>query len=207
MNSLSSILQKSELYTMIRFTPPSKADLAVGKVLLSEPFMSDAYFGRKAILLCEHNEEGSFGFVLNNFVEVDLNELLDELPLWDARISLGGPVKHSNLYYLHTKSDAPGAIEVLDGLFMGGDFDWLKLVLESGDVSEQDLRFFIGYAGWTPGQLEDEIKSHSWFVTDASLEKIMDTRTEEEEFWKELIAGMGQGFGHIANAPSDPSLN
>ena len=58
MNSLSSILQKSELYTMIRFTPPSKADLAVGKVLLSEPFMSDAYFGRKAILLCEHNEEG-----------------------------------------------------------------------------------------------------------------------------------------------------
>lgn len=192
---------------MIRFTPPSKADLAVGKVLLSEPFMSDAYFGRKAILLCEHNEEGSFGFVLNNFVEVDLNELLDELPMWDARISLGGPVKHSNLYYLHTKSDAPGAIEVLDGLFMGGDFDWLKSILEAGDVSEQDLRFFIGYAGWTPGQLEDEIKSHSWFVTDASLEKIMDTRTEEEELWKELIGGMGQGFGHIANAPSDPSLN
>ena len=192
---------------MIRFTPPSKAELAPGKILLSEPFMSDAYFGRKAILLCEHNEEGSFGFVLNNFVQVDLNELLEELPAWDARISLGGPVKHSNLYYLHTKADAPGAVEVKEGLYMGGDFAWLKSILEIGDASEQDLRFFIGYAGWTPGQLESEIKSHSWFVTEASTKDIMDTRTEEETFWKQLIEGMGQGFGHIANAPSDPSLN
>ena len=74
---------------MIRFTPSSKAELAVGKVLLSEPFLSDAYFGRKAVLLCEHNDEGSFGFVLNNFVQVDLNELLDELPDWEAKCIVG----------------------------------------------------------------------------------------------------------------------
>ena len=124
--------QKSELCRMIRFTPSSKAELAVGKVLLSEPFLSDAYFGRKAVLLCEHNDEGSFGFVLNNFVQVDLNELLDELPDWEAKISLGGPVKHSNLYYLHTKAEAPGAVMVMDGLFMGGDFEWLKSVIDEG---------------------------------------------------------------------------
>jgi putative transcriptional regulator len=207
MNSLSMFGQKSELYGMIRFTPPSKAELAVGKILLSEPFLSDAYFGRKAILLCEHNDEGSFGFVLNNFVQVDLNELLEELPEWDARISLGGPVKHSNLYYLHTKSNAPGAVQVMEGLFMGGDFEWLKSVIDSGVVQESELRFFIGYAGWTPGQLESEIKSHSWFVTETSIQNIMDTSVEEESFWKQLIEGMGKGFGHIANAPSDPSLN
>lgn len=192
---------------MIRFTPSSKAELAVGKVLLSEPFLSDAYFGRKAVLLCEHNDEGSFGFVLNNFVQVDLNELLDELPDWEAKISLGGPVKHSNLYYLHTKAEAPGAVMVMDGLFMGGDFEWLKSVIDQGKVDEGELRFFIGYAGWTPGQLESEIKSHSWFVTETTIENIMDTKVEEETLWKQLIEDMGTGFGHIANAPSDPSLN
>ena len=192
---------------MIRFTPSSKADLEVGKILLSEPFLSDAYFGRKAILLCEHNEEGSFGFVLNNFVQVDLNELLEELPEWDARIGLGGPVKDGNLYYLHTKPNAPGAVKVMDGLYMGGDFDWLKSVVDVGAVKESELRFFIGYAGWTSGQLEHEIKSHSWFVTETSIANIMDTTMDEESFWKQLIEGMGKGFGHIANAPSDPSLN
>ncbi len=192
---------------MIRFTPSSKAELAIGKVLLSEPFLSDAYFGRKAVLLCEHNDEGSFGFVLNNFVQVDLNELLDELPDWEAKISLGGPVKHSNLYYLHTKAEAPGAVMVMDGLFMGGDFEWLKSVIDQGKVDEGELRFFIGYAGWTPGQLESEIKSHSWFVTETTIENIMDTKVEEETLWKQLIEDMGTGFGHIANAPSDPSLN
>jgi len=206
-NSLSIFAQKSELYRMIRFTPSSNAELAVGKVLLSEPFLSDAYFGRKAVLLCEHNDEGSFGFVLNNFVQVDLNELLDELPDWEAKISLGGPVKHSNLYYLHTKAEAPGAVMVMDGLFMGGDFEWLKSVIDEGNVDESELRFFIGYAGWTPGQLESEIKSHSWFVTETTIENIMDTRVEEETLWKQLIEDMGAGFGHIANAPSDPSLN
>jgi len=205
--SLSMFAQKSELCPMIRFTPSSKAELAVGKVLLSEPFLSDAYFGRKAVLLCEHNDEGSFGFVLNNFVQVDLNELLDELPDWEAKISLGGPVKHSNLYYLHTKAEAPGAVMVMDGLFMGGDFEWLKTVIDEGKVDENELRFFIGYAGWTPGQLESEIKSHSWFVTETTIENIMDTRVEEETLWKQLIEDMGAGFGHIANAPSDPSLN
>lgn len=169
--------------------------------------MDDAYFGRKAILLCEHNEEGSFGFVLNNYIQIDLNELLDDLPPWEAKISLGGPVKNSNLFYLHTRHDAPGGIEIIEGLYMGGDFDWLKSIIMQGKITEDELRFFIGYAGWTPGQLIEEIKSHSWFVTSTSVEKIMDTRSDEEELWKELVSAMGSGFQHIANSPSDPSLN
>ena len=83
---------------MIRFTPKSNGIPESGKVLLAEPFMADPHFGRKAILLCEHNEEGSFGFVLNNFIEVGRNELLDDLPAVECRLSLGGPVKNSNLY-------------------------------------------------------------------------------------------------------------
>ena len=87
---------------MIRFTPSSHGKPEPGKVLLAEPFMADPHFGRKAILLCEHNDEGSFGFVLNNFIEVGLNELLDDLPTLECRLSLGGPVKNSNLTTIST---------------------------------------------------------------------------------------------------------
>jgi putative transcriptional regulator len=192
---------------MIRFTPSSNGNPEPGKVLLAEPFMADLHFGRKAILLCEHNEEGSFGFVLNNFIEVGLNELLDDLPAVECRLSLGGPVKNSNLYYLHTIKGAPDAITVKPGLFMGGDFDWVRSLLDAGAKLEGKLRFFIGYAGWTPGQLEDEIKSRSWFVTNADVDTIMSTESEDETLWKSLITEMGEGFDHIANAPVDPSMN
>lgn len=192
---------------MIRFTPPSSGIPKQGDILLAEPFMNDAHFGRKAILLCEHNEEGSFGFVLNNFIQVGLNELLDDLPPFQSKLSLGGPVKNSNLYYLHTFSNAPDSIEILPGLFMGGDFEWVRELINQEEELDGKLRFFIGYAGWTPGQLEDEIRSHSWFITSASIQSIMDTTIEEDQLWKSLITDMGDEFQHIANAPADPSLN
>ena len=106
---------------MIRFTPSNHATLAPGNVLLSEPFLDDPYFGRKVVLLCEHNEEGSFGFVLNNYVDIDVDEVMDDLPKLNARISVGGPVKNGNLYYLHTREDIAESIPVMPGVFMGGN--------------------------------------------------------------------------------------
>ena len=192
---------------MIRFTPSSKQEPKPGQVLLSEPFLEDAYFGRKAVLLCEHNEESSFGFVLNNFMEIELHNLLQTMPEWPARISLGGPVKNSNLYYLHTCPHVPNAVSIMDGLYMGGEFDYIKQAVLNQTISDLELRFFVGYAGWTSGQLSAEIKSKSWFVADVELSKIMDTTIAEEDYWKQLILGIGDEFAHIANAPSDPSLN
>ncbi|MGB1481272.1 MAG: YqgE/AlgH family protein [Flavobacteriales bacterium] len=192
---------------MIRFTPNNQAVPKAGNVLLSEPFLDDPYFGRKVVLLCEHNEEGSFGFVLNNFVDIDVDEVMDDLPKLNTRISVGGPVKNGNLYYLHTRGDIEESIEVVDGVYMGGDFDRIKDLLLSGKLTSKDIRFFIGYSGWSPAQLQDEIRSRSWFVADADRNDIMRTDEENETFWKRLISSMGEGFTHIANAPNDPSLN
>jgi putative transcriptional regulator len=192
---------------MIRFTPNNQAVPKAGNVLLSEPFLDDPYFGRKVVLLCEHNEEGSFGFVLNNFVDIDVDEVMDDLPKLNTRISVGGPVKNGNLYYLHTRGDIDESIAVVDGVYMGGDFDRIKDLLLSGELTSKDIRFFIGYSGWSPAQLQDEIRSRSWFVADADRNDIMRTDEENETFWKRLISGMGEGFTHIANAPNDPSLN
>jgi putative transcriptional regulator len=192
---------------MIRFTPGKQPRPKVGSILLSEPFLDDPYFGRKAVLLCEHNEEGSFGFVLNNFVQIELKDILDDLPPIESKISVGGPVKNSNLYYLHNQGDLPNSVPVVNGIYMGGSFDALKLRMKSGAVEPLGVRFFIGYAGWNAQQLEAEIASKSWFVTRANFQQIMCTTADEDTFWKDLIRGMGDGFDHVADAPIDPSLN
>ena len=192
---------------MIRFTPSNNAQPESGDILLSEPFLDDPYFGRKVVLLCEHNDEGSFGFVLNNFIDIDVDEVMEELPKLKARISVGGPVKNGNLYYLHTRGDIPESIPVVEGVCMGGDFDLIKKMLQQGELTADDIRFFIGYSGWSGQQLADEVRSRSWFVAQPQVSDIMRTDEENEDFWKRLISELGDGFSHIANAPNDPSLN
>ena len=189
---------------MIRFTPTEKAVPKVGDVLLSEPFLDDPYFGRKAVLLCENNKDGAFVLVLNNFVNIKIADILEDLEDVSARISIGGPVNSSNLYYIHTCPDIEGSHEIVDGVYLGGDFESLKDHIRVGFTS---FRFFIGYSGWTDNQLADEIRSRSWFVTRASSNEIMSTEGDNDEFWKRLINGMGPGYSHIAEAPSDPNLN
>jgi putative transcriptional regulator len=72
-----------------------------GSILISDPFSDDVYFGRSVVLICEHNEEGTFGFVLNNYIDVDLHQLDESFPDIQAKISFGGPVSKENLYYIH----------------------------------------------------------------------------------------------------------
>lgn len=192
---------------MIRFSPGPQAEPQRGSLLLSEPFLEDPYFGRKAVLICEISERGTFGFVLNNFVDVDLHALAQEIPEGFGRVSVGGPVNVSTLYYLHRLSDLEGAVHVMDDLYMGGDFNALVERLQKHPVGAEDIRFFVGYAGWSENQLEDEIKSRSWFVTDADPASVMDTTVDGDDYWKQRIAAMGEDYSHIANAPVDPSLN
>jgi len=189
---------------MIRYSPKKTNLPKIGDILLSEPLLNDPYFGRKAVLLCEYNEDGAFGLVLNNFVTVSIEDIQLDIKNTNPRFSVGGPVNSSNLYFIHTCGEIENSHEIVDGIFLGGDFSQLKSMIEDGYTS---FRFFLGYSGWSEDQLADEIKSRSWFVTRAGADEIMSTDLENEEFWKKLINGMGPGFSHIAEAPLDPSLN
>ena len=191
---------------MLRFTPTDNFQPKVGDILLSEPFLNDPYFGRKGVLICEYNKDGAFGLVLNNFVEINAEELHLGLSEASTRISIGGPVNSSSLYFIHLCRDIKGAVEIVDGVYLGGDFDSLKEKINQG-LSPESYRLFIGYSGWDKDQLTDEINTRSWFVTRISASKIMSSSTDNEKYWKELIKGMGKGYEHIANTPIDPSLN
>ncbi|MCH2197971.1 MAG: YqgE/AlgH family protein [Flavobacteriales bacterium] len=191
---------------MLKFTPNDKEQPQKGDILLAEPFMEDPYFRRTVILLCEHNEEGSFGFVLNNYIDASLEDIMDDLSMFQSRISVGGPVKHNNLYYLHTLGDTlSDSIHVTEGIYMGGNFEELKELALAGKVTDDHVRFFVGYAGWSPDQLMSEVKSKSWFISSSDQRTLMDTTNET--LWNSLIKKLGKEYSHLADLPPNPSLN
>lgn len=177
-----------------------------GRVLITEPFIDDAYFSRSVILLCEHNEEGSFGFVLNNFVDVTINELI-EFPEFETKISKGGPVGQNHLYYIHTLgTEISNALHVTGNIFSGGDFNEIQEKAKLGLIKPDQIRFFLGYSGWTENQLEGELKHNSWLVSDIINENdIMDAN--KDNLWQEYMNHQGGKYKAFSHFPENPSLN
>lgn len=190
----------------LNITPDPGIQPKKGQLLLSEPFLNDPYFKRTVIFLCEHNDEGSFGFVLNNYIDVELDQIMENMPKFDGRISIGGPVKNSNLYYIHTLgAEIEESVEVIPGIFMGGNFDALKDMLMQGKIGSSQIRFFVGYSGWSPRQLEAEMSHKSWFVANVGKDLVMDT--DDKDLWRTIMKRLGAQGKFIANLPEDPSLN
>lgn len=173
--------------------------------------MQNDYFHRSVILLCEHNEDGSFGFVLNNYTDVKLSEFenMHEVEGFcdDFRISIGGPVSAKNLYYIHTLGDQlPDSIHVTGNIYAGGDFDLLKEKIANGQVTADQVRFFLGYSGWVEKQLNGELKQNSWLVAEIDhSDDIMDVHNES--IWKDYMQRQGGKYKVFANFPKDPALN
>lgn len=190
----------------INLHPSTNIQPATGKILISEPFLADPYFKRTVVILCEHNEQGSFGFVLNKYVAVTIQELLESFPSFPTKIGIGGPVQGSNLYYIHTHGDKiSNSIKIKDDLYMGGEFDDMIALVKSGELVEKDIRFFIGYSGWEEGQLAEELEEKSWFVSDLDVATIMDT--SDNDLWTNVLSNMGQEYELLTHFPEDPSLN
>lgn len=192
---------------LFSFNKLNKQKPKTGKLLLAEPFLDDLHFGRSVVLIGEHNDDGTFGFVLNHYVkDVNLNEIMNDFPDFETKLAEGGPVKKNNLYYIHTIGDKlPGSIPVIDGVFMGGSFDALKLLLEKNEIQSGEIRFFLGYSGWTKGQLEEELKQNSWLIADGNMEYIMNT--EIDNLWEDILKNMSEKHKIISNFPENPSLN
>lgn len=177
-----------------------------GRLLISEPYLVDPYFRRTVVLLCAHNNEGSFGFVLNRYIDMGINDLLDGMPQLETRISIGGPVQSGNLYYLHTfGKHIDGSAEVIDGVHMGGDLEQIKAMLATDVRLAKHVRFFVGYSGWGQEQLQRELTDRSWLVSRADKQRVMNTALDD--LWADTLRFMGDRFAPLANFPEDPSLN
>jgi len=177
-----------------------------GSVLIAEPFLRDAVFESSIVLLTEHNEEGTIGFVLNKPLNTSMQEIIQDFPEGNFSVSLGGPVASNSLHYIHTLGERiPGSIHVYDKVYWGGDFDALKKLIQAGKIKEHEVRFFIGYSGWEPRQLERELSENSWLVTYIDTDKIM--RHSDKKLWYNVLSKLGPRYKMWINAPADPSLN
>lgn len=177
-----------------------------GKILISEPFLLDFYFKRSVVLLAEHNEEGSFGLILNKPVDITLSEMVEGFPDFHAPVYLGGPVKNDNLYFIHTLGNKiENSLKILDGLFWGGDIEHIKELILLGKIDATQIKFFVGYSGWVSKQLEAELSKNSWLVSNINQQQVMNNNTDS--LWKSTIEKLGGDYTYWTNFPSDPVLN
>ncbi len=181
-------------------------NLMLLKILwLTQPFMEEGFFSRSVIYVAEHNATGSIGFVLTDPINRDLSDLFEELQGIDIPVYRGGPVSTECLYYLHRFPGLKGCNKIFGDIYWGGDFDHLRSLLFKGRLDERNIRFFTGYSGWMKGQLEEEIKQHSWLISPIETEGIFVARSWE--LWEKSMGKMGGHRKAWANFPKDPVMN
>lgn len=179
---------------------------ASGTLLIANPHLDDPNFLRTVIFLCEHSQEGSFGFVLNRKLDYPVSELVPELADFPLPVYEGGPVELNTLHFLHQYPDEiPDGREVCDGVFWGGDFEKLIGLIHSRTIDTTKIRFFLGYSGWGEEQLDAEMTERTWIVSAASAGFIF--AGDEKELWKDVLKSLGGEYNLIINAPLDPRLN
>jgi putative transcriptional regulator len=139
--------------------------LIKGQLLIAEPSISgDLSFNRSVILLADHDEEGSVGFIINKPLKYTINDLLPEINA-SFKIYNGGPVEQDNLYFIHNIPELiPNSIEISNGIYWGGDFESTKALINNGKINKNNIRFFLGYTGWEENQLQLEMISNSWML-------------------------------------------
>jgi len=192
---------------LIDITFSNSEALEKGKLLIAEPFLDEDYFRRAIIFLCENNNEGSFGFVINNFINIKLSDLDETFPDIETKISLGGPMEINSLYFLHKMGDKiQNSALVENGIYIGGDFQDLTNLIKADNSLMDEVRFFIGYSGWAADQLENEVKNNTWVVSEKNAKNIL-FESQAKQSWKRYLHELGGKYKIISTFPLDPNNN
>jgi putative transcriptional regulator len=177
-----------------------------GILLIADPFLKDPNFMRTVVFLCEHQEEGTFGFVLNRPYNHTLDELVNSADNLKLPVFYGGPVQMDTIHFLHQyPTEIPGGTEVMKGVYWGGDFETAVNLIKDGKLDATRIRFYIGYSGWGTGQLDDELKEKSWLTAEANRKLVF--HKEIDNVWKDAIRLLGGDYEIMINFPIDPQLN
>jgi putative transcriptional regulator len=177
-----------------------------GQLLLDSGQLSGSFFQHTVVLICQHDAEGAFGLVLNHatgknvgdVIVADLPEALKDCPLYE-----GGPVQPSALSFLHSDALLLDG-NVIPNLSLGHSVDELVELGEAFSTARK-LKMFAGYAGWSPGQLDNEMKHKAWLTHPASLELVFDIAPEQ--LWQVILRRKGGKYRLLAQSPEDLSLN
>ena len=177
-----------------------------GSLLISDPFMRDPNFSRTVVCLCAHGEEGSVGFVLNRPYEQQLGDLLPELEGFDIPLFYGGPVEQQTLHIVHGIKHLGGEqTRIAEGLYWGADFEMIIDLIKSAALDTDRIRFFMGYSGWSAGQLAGEMEEKSWLMAQATPKLLFETMPNQ--VWRNAVLSLDQQYHPLVHYPLDPQLN
>ncbi len=179
-------------------------EVEVMSLLIAEPFMKDPNFARSVVLLVEVNE-GVVGFVLSeSFKRYTISSLVEGWSGDNFDIQIGGPVERNSLHFIHKYADLEGAIPLSKDLWWGGDFEQLKEWNKLGKLDSNSIKFFLGYAGWTAEQLQEELEQKRWRVLPLSIDIFS---VKSSDLWQKILIQKGGEYKQIAKYPIDPQLN
>lgn len=181
--------------------------LSPGILLIADPFLKDPNFARTVVLLCEHqSNKGSFGFVLNKRFDQNLNDLVPDILIPNISVYYGGPVQIDTIHFIHQQPELiKGGFEIQSGIYWGGEFNQVVKMINTGKLDLNKIRFFIGYSGWSGGQLENELNEKSWILSQSNKALVFDEK--DDNVWKQALRNLGSNFAIMANFPIDPLLN
>ncbi len=177
-----------------------------GKILISEPFLPDTFFNRTIVYLADHNAEGSVGFILNKKLEIKVCDAISGFDSWQEYLSMGGPVAPDTLHYLHNLGDKiPQSVLVDENIYWGGDIDFIRGLISKGKLDNTQIRFFLGYSGWSAGQLERELKENSWVIAKVKTDIVLNNPVDNT--WKKVLRGLNNKYRMWADFPESPDMN
>lgn len=183
-----------------------KQKIKSGTLLLADPFMLDVYFRRAVILVCDVHSEGTLGFILNKPLDVKITDIVSDFPEFDNLVYYGGPVQTDTVHFLHNLGDLiDDSIYVSNGVYWGGDFEKLKILIEKEIVKPEEIKFFVGYSGWSKGQLIEELDSGSWVVHEMDSNYLF--KTSSDNLWQTAMDHKGSNHAIIGQMPDNLNLN
>jgi putative transcriptional regulator len=177
-----------------------------GKILISEPFLPDSFINRSIVYLTDHTDQGSVGFILNKKLDLKICDAIEGFEGWEENLNMGGPVAPDTLHYLHNLGKIiPKSVQVDKNLYWGGDIDTIRGLIKKAKIKNSQIRFFLGYSGWSAGQLERELKENSWVIATVKSDIVMDNRGDDT--WKRVLRSLKNKYRVWADFPESPDMN
>ena len=184
-------------------------DYGKGHFLIANPVLPDPNFSRTVVLLCNHDDQGSFGLVINRSAPINAKEVFEEMGVMNSpsgKIYMGGPVSPSQVFYLcHSKTPLPELDVICDGIYLGMNWELLENLLKRVEDPEKNIRFYMGYSGWGAGQLAGEMTRLSWLTCEAQSEFVF--QENEDKIWACAVKSMGKDYEYLIKAPVNPQWN
>ena len=192
-----------ENYNDLLHIKPTGLPLSAGRLLVSTPYFNDPFFTHSVVLLTDYEEEHTAGLIINRQLPHNVYDLVNEIRV-EEPIFFGGPVLTEAVFLLHSFESCPEASRLLPGVYVGYNPVLIALI-EQHAITNLKYRFLLGYAGWSPGQLEDEIRRNMWVVAPATQSLVFDTPADE--IWARTVRRLGPAYEHWLKIPKNIAYN